>query len=72
MKKTKDLTICFTRYDRGLSIRMLSLYHNELMGKIEECEGKKCFMVDDNILDKVLDKINEIIGIKNLMILLRF
>ena len=43
---------------------MLSLYFHELMGKIEELEGKKCLMVDDYIVDKVLDKIKEIIGIE--------
>ena len=43
---------------------MLSLYFHELMGKIEELEGKKYLMVDDYIVDKVLDKIKEIIGIE--------
>ena len=33
------------------------------MGKIEEDEGKKYLMIDDYILDIVLDKIKEIIGI---------
>ena len=27
--------ICFTRYDHGSLIRMLSLYYHELMGKTE-------------------------------------
>ena len=36
------------------------------MRKIEEHEGKKYLMVDDNILDKVLDKIKNIIGIEKL------
>ena len=39
-KSFKDLTIYFTRYDRGKSKRMLSLYYHELMGKINEHEGK--------------------------------
>ena len=47
------MTICFTRYDCGLSMRILSLYYHKLMGKIEKHEGKKYFMVGDNILDKV-------------------
>ena len=42
---------------------MLSLHYHELMGKIEEYEGNKYLMVDEYILDKVLDKFNEIIGI---------
>ena len=42
---------------------MLSLHYHELMGKIEEHEGNKYLMVDEYILDKVLDKFNEIIGI---------
>ena len=32
------------------------------MGNTEEHEGKKYLMVDDFILDKVLDKIEETIG----------
>ena len=56
-KSLKDLTIYFTRYDRGKSKRMLSLYYHELMGKINKHEGKKYLMVDNWILDKVLNKI---------------
>ena len=37
-KSYKDLVIYFTRYDYGKSIRILSLYYHELMGKIEEHE----------------------------------
>ena len=33
------------------------------MGKIEEHKGKRYLMVNDYMLDKVLDKIKEIIGI---------
>ena len=43
---------------------MLSLYYHELMGNIEEHEGKQFSMVDDYILDKVLDKIKMILGIE--------
>ena len=35
------------------------------MGKVKEHEGKKYFMVNDYLLDKVLDEIKEIIGIEN-------
>ena len=45
---------------------MLSLYFHELVGKIEEYEGKKYLMINDNILDKVLDKIKKIIGIEKI------
>ena len=61
-KSYKDFTICFTRHDIGKS-RILSHYNYELMGKIEEDKKKKYLMIDDYILDKVLDKIKEIIGI---------
>ena len=43
---------------------MLSLYFHELIRKIEEYERKKHLMIDDNILDKVLDKIKKIKGIE--------
>ena len=45
---------------------MLILYLHELMRKIEEYEGKKYLMIDDNILDKILDKIKKIIDIEKL------
>ena len=50
------------------SIKMLSLYFHELImrGKIEEHEGKKYLMTDDYMLDKMLDKIEMIIGIEKL------
>ena len=32
---------------------MLSLRYDELMGKINEHEGKKCLMVNDYMLNKV-------------------
>ena len=43
---------------------MLSLHCDELMEKIEKHEGKKQFIADDYMLDKVLDKIKEITGIE--------
>ena len=43
---------------------MLSLYYHELTGKIEKYERKKYLMVDNYILDKVLGKIKEKIGIE--------
>ena len=45
---------------------MLSLNFYKLMGKIEEHEGKNYLMIDDYMVDKVLDKINEIIGIEKI------
>ena len=64
-----DLVIYFTRYIHKEPVKMLSICYHELMGKTEEHEGKKCFMVDDQMLGKVIHKIKEIIGIDNLMIL---
>ena len=64
MRKTiKDLVINFTIYVHSKSIKILSLHYRELIGTIEEREGKKYLMVDDYMLDKVLDKVKEIIGI---------
>ena len=48
-KNYKDLIIYFTRCNRGKSIRILNLYYQELVGKIEEDKGKKYLMIDDNI-----------------------
>ena len=42
---------------------MLSQHYHQLIGKIEEHEGKKLLMVHDYMLDKVLDEIKETIGI---------
>ena len=39
-KNYKDLMTYFTRYIHSNSIKMLSLHYHELMGKIEEHEGK--------------------------------
>ena len=47
MKGFKDLVIYFTRYYRDKSITMLNMYYDELIGKINECEGKnpRWFMI---------------------------
>ena len=65
-KSYNDLVIYFTRYVHSKSIKVLSLLYHELMGgKIEEHEGKKYLIIDDYcMLDKVLNKIKEIIGIE--------
>ena len=52
-----DLVIYFTRYHHVKSIAMSNLYYDELIEKIEECEGEKYLMANDYTLDKVLDKI---------------
>ena len=57
--------IYFTRYVHSKSIKMISLQYHELMGKIEEYEGKEYLLVDDYMLGKVLDKVKNIIGIEN-------
>ena len=56
--------IHFTRYDGDKSIRILSLYYKKITGAIEEHEGKKYLINCHCILNKVLDKIKEIIGIE--------
>ena len=58
-KSFKDWTIYFTRYDRGKSMKMLSVYYNEVKGKFEKYEVKKYSMLDDKVMEKVLDKIKE-------------
>ena len=45
-KNYKYLVICFTRYDQGKFMKMLSMHYHELAGKIEEHVGKK-MLVDD-------------------------
>ena len=45
---------------------MLSLYFDKLMGKIKEHERKKYLMIDGYMLNKVLDKIKEIITIQKI------
>ena len=47
-------------------MNMLSLYYHELIGKVKQHEGKKYLMIHDYVLDKVLDKIKEIIGIEKI------
>ena len=64
MKNYKDLVIYFTRCDGSKSVRILSLHYNNLMGAIEEHEGKKYLIACPCILNKVLDKIKDIIGIE--------
>ena len=39
-KNYKDLGIYFTRYHPDKSMAMLNLYYDELIGRIEEYEGK--------------------------------
>ena len=45
---------------------MLNLHYYELVGKIEEYFGKKYLALDDNNLEKVLDKIKKLIGIEKI------
>ena len=56
------MTIYFTRYIHGKSMKMLSLHYHELMGKIKEHEEKN-LLVNDYMVDKLLDKIKKTIGI---------
>ena len=63
-KNCKGLVIYFTRYVHSQSMIMLSWYYNELIGKAKEYEDKNYLIIDDYMLDKVLDKIKEIIGMK--------
>ena len=43
---------------------MLSLHYQKLLEKVEKHQKKKCLVVDDYIINKVLDKIKGIINIK--------
>ena len=63
-KNCKGLVIYFTRYVHSQSMIMLNWYYNELIGKAKEYEDKNYLIIDDYMLDKVLDKIKEIIGMK--------
>ena len=45
-------------------MKILSLYYQELMGKIEDYKEKKYLMVDYYMLHEALDKIKNIIGIE--------
>ena len=58
------MTIYLTRHVKKNSIKNLCLPHHELIGRTEEDKGKKYLIVDYYMLHKVLDKIKEIIGIK--------
>ena len=40
-KNYKDLVIRFTKYVHNKSIKILRMHYNELIGRIEEREGKK-------------------------------
>ena len=55
-KNYKDIVVYFTRYVHNKSIKNLSLYYHELMGKIEKAEGKNYLAVDNYMLVKVLGK----------------
>ena len=57
------MVIYFTKYDHKKSIKMLGLHYHKLRERIEEPEGK-IYQMDDYVLDKVLDKIKELIGNK--------
>ena len=61
-KSYKDLTIYFTTFDWGKSIRMFTLFHHELVGKIEKFERKIYLMVRNYMFQKVLGKIKMILG----------
>ena len=56
-KNYKDLTI------HSKSMKMLSLHYHKLIGKTKEHKRTKYLMVNNYILDKILDKAKEIIGI---------
>ena len=53
------MVIYFTGYVHNKSIKILILHYDQLIGKIEQHEGKKYLMIDDYMLDKVLDKIKK-------------
>ena len=47
----------FSRCAHRKSRKIHRIHYDELIGNIEEHEGKKYLMVDDYMLDKLLDKI---------------
>ena len=57
------MTFYFTRYVHSKSIKMLSLHYHELLGKIKEHKWKKYLTINNYMLDKVLEKIRETIGV---------
>ena len=42
---------------------MLGLFYGELMRKIDSLEGKRYLTVDNYMLEKLIDKYKEVIGI---------
>ena len=62
-KNYSDLVIYFTWYHHRKSTKLLSLYYHELMGQIEEHEGKNYLITYGYMLYKILSKIKNIIGI---------
>ena len=63
MRKTLRKFISLEMFSFG-QWKMLGLHYHELIKQINKHEGKKkCLMVDNDMLDKILDKIKEIIGI---------
>ena len=61
-KDSKELLIYSTRYVQSKSIKLASLYYDELIGKLKEYREIKYLMVDYYMLDKVSDKIKEVIA----------
>lgn len=84
--KKKNLMIYFTRYYRGKSVRIFSLFYHKLMGKIKELEEKifhgwwllgkiiKIIVVekfdDTKMLIKTDNKLPDEIILKNVVILI--
>ena len=66
-KRYKNFVISFTRYVHKKSTKMLHLNYHESIEKIEKHKRKKYLMVDYYMLDKVLDKIKEMINIEKLL-----
>ena len=57
------MTFYFTRYVHSKSIKILILHYHELTGKIKEHEGKQYLTINNYMLDKVLKKIRETVGV---------
>ena len=58
------MLICFSRYGHSNSTKMSILHYHELVGIIEEHEGKNYLVVDYYMPTKLLDMIKHIIGIE--------